>query len=62
MCVFQKLCNKIHFHKLEKYESIAYIMHEESCWREWKNEWDIIVEMEMEKDDNEIFLATLTSY
>ena len=31
MCVFQKLCNKIHFHKLEKHESIAYIMHEENA-------------------------------
>ena len=30
MCVFQELCNKIHFHKLEKHESIAHIMHEES--------------------------------
>ena len=31
MCVLQELCNKIHFHKLEKHESIAYIMHEESA-------------------------------
>ena len=30
MCVFQELFNKIYFHKLEKHESIAYIMHGES--------------------------------
>ena len=30
MCVFPELCNMIHFHKLEKHESIAYITHEES--------------------------------
>ena len=30
MFVFQELCNKIHFHKLERHESLAYIMHEES--------------------------------
>ena len=30
MCVFQELCDKIHSHKLEKNESVAHIMHEES--------------------------------
>jgi len=31
MCFFQELCNNIPFHKIEKHESIAYIMHEESA-------------------------------
>ena len=30
MFVFQELCNKIHFHQLEKHESIAYVIDEES--------------------------------
>ena len=30
MRVLQELCNKIHLHKLEKHESTAHIMHEES--------------------------------
>jgi len=62
MCVFQELWNKIHFHKLEKHDLIVYIMDEEIFWREWKHELDLIVEVEMEKDDNEICLATWTKY
>ena len=62
MRVFWELWNKKHFHKLKKHETIAYIMHEEICWREQKHKWYIIVEMEMEKYDNEIYLETWTKY